>query len=158
MLDIVVSLAIFAPSVRAHDPEVVSQVFQNFIAIRMPISSKFPLSIGETQIPIAINRGNIALPLPIEGIGQTSEMRDHGIRYKHLSELESQILVLGSQLEIQTQHASTAIALSQNLKAAKAELVALHNSRTWKIGRLILFPIRSLKKLRQRYTRVNDGV
>jgi hypothetical protein len=158
MLDIVVSLAIFAPSVRAQDPEVVSQVFQNFTAIRIPISSKFPLSIGETQIPIAIKRGNIALPLPIEGIGQTSETKDHGIRSKHLSELESQILVLGSQLEIQTQHASTVIDLSQKLKTAKAELVALHNSRTWKVGRLILFPIRSLKKLRQHFARVNDGV
>jgi hypothetical protein len=165
MLDIVVSLAIFAPSARAQDPEVVSQVFQSFTSIRVSISSKFPLSIGETQIPIAINRGNVALPLPIEGVGQTLETRDHEIRAKHLSELESQILVLGSQLDVQTQHASTAIALSQNLKVAKqqitsfeAQLVALHNSRTWKVGRLMLFPIRSFKKLRQRFSRVNDGV
>jgi hypothetical protein len=165
MLDIVVALAIFAPRVRVQDSQVVPRIFQNFISTRVPISSKYPLSIGETQIPIAIIRGSVASPLPIEGVNQTPETRDSEIRTKHLSELESQILILESRIDIQTQQASTVIALSQNLKAAKqriksfeVELVALHNSRTWKVGRLMLFPIRSFKKLRQRLTRVKYGV
>ena len=164
-LDIVVALAVFAPRVRVQDPQVAPQVFQNFISTRVPLSSKYPLSIGETQNPISINRGNVALPQPNERDTQSLEARDHEIRAKHLSELESQILVLESRIDIQAQHVSTIIALSQNLKAAKqriksfeVELVALHNSRTWKVGRLMLFPIRSFKKLRQRLTRVKYGV
>ena len=121
----------------------------------MPLSSKFPLSIGETQIPIAINRGGVASPLTTERDSQQLRARDSEIRAKHLSELESQILVLGSQLDVQTQRANAA---KQRITSFEAELVALHNSRTWKVGRLMLFPVRSFKKIRQRLTRVKHGV
>ena len=155
LLDIVVALAIFAPRVRVQDPQVSPQVSQNFITTRVPLSSKFPLSIGETQIPIAINRGGVASPLTTERDSQQLRARDSEIRAKHLSELESQILVLGSQLDVQTQRANAA---KQRITSFEAELVALHNSRTWKVGRLMLFPVRSFKKIRQRLTRVKHGV
>lgn len=155
LLDIVVALAIFAPRVRVQDPQVAPQVFQNFIATRVPLSSKFPLLIGETQIPIAIKHGNVALPQSIERDSQQLRARDSEIRAKHLSELESQILVLGSQLDVQTQRANAA---NHRITSVEAELVALHNSRTWKVGRLMLFPVRNFKKLRQRLTRVKYGV
>ena len=155
LLDIVVALAIFAPQVRVQDPQVSPQVIQNFITTRVPLSSKFPLLIGETQIPIAINRGGVASPLTTERDSQQLRARDSEIRAKHLSELESQILVLGSQLDVQTQRANAA---KQRITSFEAELVALHNSRTWKVGRLMLFPVRSFKKIRQRLTRVKHGV
>ena len=155
LLDIVVALAIFAPQVRVQDPQVSPQVIQNFITTRVPLSSKFPLLIGETQIPIAIKHGNVALPQSIERDSQQLRARDSEIRAKHLSELESQILVLGSQLDVQTQRANAA---NHRITSVEAELVALHNSRTWKVGRLMLFPVRNFKKLRQRLTRVKYGV
>ena len=155
LLDIVVALAIFAPQVRVQDPQVSPQVIQNFITTRVPLSSKFPLLIGETQIPIAINRGGVASPLTTERDSQQLRARDSEIRATHLSELESQILVLGSQLDVQTQRANAA---KQRITSFEAELVALHNSRTWKVGRLMLFPVRSFKKIRQRLTRVKHGV
>lgn len=155
LLDIVVALAIFAPQVRVQDPQVSPQVIQNFITTRVPLSSKFPLLIGETQIPIAINRGGVASPLTTERDSQQLRARDSEIRAKHLSELESQILVLGSQLDVQTQRANAA---NHRITSVEAELVALHNSRTWKVGRLMLFPVRNFKKLRQRLTRVKYGV
>ena len=155
LLDIVVALAIFAPQVRVHDPQVSPPVIQNFITTRVPLSSKFPLLIGETQIPIAINRGGVASPLTTERDSQQLRARDSEIRAKHLSELESQILVLGSQLDVQTQRANAA---KQRITSFEAELVALHNSRTWKVGRLMLFPVRSFKKIRQRLTRGKHGV
>ena len=155
LLDIVVALAIFAPQVRVQDPQVSPQVIQNFITTRVPLSSKFPLLIGETQIPIAINRGGVASPLTTERDSQQLRARDSEIRAKHLSELESQILVLGSQLDVQTQRANAA---KQRITSFEAELVALHNSRTWKVGRLMLFPVRSFKKIRQRLTRGKHGV
>ena len=155
LLDIVVALAIFAPQVRVQDPQVSPQVIQNFITTRVPLSSKFPLLIGETQIPIAINRGGVASPLTTERDSQQLRARDSEIRATHLSELESQILVLGSQLDVQTQRANAA---KQRITSFEAELVALHNSRTWKVGRLMLFPVRSFKKIRQCLTRVKHGV
>ena len=112
--------------------------------------------------PIGIMRGDISSQLSNSRGVHFSKNRDSEIKATHLAHLESQILILELQLQHQKQITQSVSDLSQNLISARqqviaieAELMAIRKSRTWKVGRLVMFPIWGLKSVHNRFKTKN---
>jgi hypothetical protein len=161
-LDIVVAPTIFTPRERPQFHEDSTQFFQSLICLRMQPGSDLSPLIGEIRTPIGIMCGDIpSQPFDIRDV-HFSGTRDSEIRSTHLAQLESQILILKLQLQHQKQITQSVSDLSQNLIVARrrvaaleTELMALRKSRTWKVGRLLMFPIWGLKSVRKRFKNRN---
>ena len=161
-LDIVVAPTIFTPREWPQFYEDSTQFFQSLICLRMQPGSDLSPLIGEVRTPIGIMRGDIpSQPFDIRDV-DFSETRDSEIRSTHLAQLEAQIHILELQLQHQKLITQSVSELSQNLIVARrrvaaieTELMALRKSRTWKLGRLLMFPIWGLKSVRMRFKNQN---
>ena len=157
-IDIVVAPTIFTSREWTQFHEDSSQFFQSLICLRMQPSPDLSPLIAEIRTPIGIMRGDIpSQPFDIRDV-HFSETRDSEIRSTHLAELEAQIHILELQLQHQKHITQSVSDLSQNLIVARrrvaaieTELMALRKSRTWKLGRLLMFPIWGLKGVRMRF-------
>ena len=86
-------------------------------------------------------------------VSDSSSLQDHEIRADYLAQLESEILVLQTQLQILIQKSEGFEVISEDLNTtkqqlalAKSELRHIKRSRTWQVGRFILGPVRLIKK------------
>jgi hypothetical protein len=76
------------------------------------------------------------------------------IRSKYISELETENFFLAEQVRSLTSKSDEFIATQSNLfivqnrlSAAETQLKQIRESRTWRVGRIVLTPIRVLKRL-----------
>ena len=161
-LDIVVAPTIFIPRKLPQFQEDSTQFFQSLISLRMQPNSDLSPLIGEIPTPIGIMRGDISSqPANSRGV-HFSKTRDSEIKATHLAHLESQIRILELQLQHQKQITQSVSDLSQNLISARrrvaaieAELMTIRKSHTWKVGRLVMFPIWGLKSVHNRFRTKN---
>ena len=114
--------------------------------------------IEEISLPLGIIRKDAFMTVTTDRVSDSSYLQDHEIKAVYLAELESEILVLQTQLQILIQKSEGFEVISedlnktkQQLALAKSELRDIKRSRTWRVGRLISFPIRSIKNVNRRF-------
>ena len=134
-------------------------IFPYIAASRLTTLSDHPRLIEEISLPLGILRRDTFMAVPTDRPGNSSSPQDHEIKADYLAQLESEILVLKTQLQRFTQESNfpgsrshNLITVKQEIEAVRAELASIRRSRTWKVGRLILFPIWGLKKFIHRFT------
>ena len=133
-----------------------SQFFTSVIASRIHLFSDVASLVEEIAVPLGIVRDEVFATAMLERSKGTTALNDFEIKSDYLAHLESEILILQSQLQQLTTKADFAGQLSQNLIIAKleidlarAEIAAIRRSRTWKIGHLFLSPMRFLRRFSQ---------
>jgi hypothetical protein len=141
----------------AEEPELLgtTRIIPCIIAMRMRSSSEFcPLNC-EIDIPIGVIRSDNFAAIHVERSKSPISVVDNQIRAEHLAHLEREILVLQTQLQSSMQKSIEFDVLTINLNktnhllvSAESEIRAMKKSRTWRIGRAILGPVRLLKKLK----------
>lgn len=139
-----------------------SQFFSSFIASRLHVLSDVASLVEEIPVPLGIVRDKVFAEGVVERLRKTTLEQDFEIKSEYLAHLESEILILQSQLQQLIAKADFAGELSQNLitarleiDLAREEIAAVRGSRTWKIGRAILSPIRVLKHFSQIFLQRN---
>jgi hypothetical protein len=134
-------------------------IFPYIAASRLTTLSDHPRLIEEIGLPLGILRRDVFMTVPTDRPRNSSSLQDHEIKVDYLAQLESEILVLKTQLLKFTQESNfpgsrshNLITVKQEIEAVRAELASIRRSRTWKVGRLVLFPIWGLKKFIHRFT------
>jgi hypothetical protein len=133
-------------------------IFPYIAASRLTVLSDHPRLIEEISLPLGILRRDVFTAVPTDRPSNSSSLQDHEIKVDYLAQLESEILVLKTQLQKLLPEANFPDSRSQNLitsqqelKTVRAELAALRRSRTWKVGRIVLSPVWSFKKITRRF-------
>ena len=133
-------------------------IFPFLLATRLTTLSHNPQLIEEISLPLGIIRKDAFMTVTTDRVSDSSSLQDHEIKAVYLAELESEILVLQTQLQILIQKSEGFEVISedlnktkQQLALAKSELRDIKRSRTWRVGRLISFPIRSIKNVNRRF-------
>jgi len=141
-----------------------SQFFISIIASRIHIFSDVASFVGEITVPLGIVRDEVFATATLERSKNNTALKDFEIKSDYLAHLESEILILQSQLQQVITKADFAGELSQNLitkgleiDSARAQIAAIHRSRTWKIGLTILSPIRCFRRFSQIFSDLNNG-
>jgi hypothetical protein len=160
---------------KAFDQDGVDIVVANIIAIadehrdtapQVSHSLPFVTSVRQQKISMeTVSIREILLPLgkldlaalsvtPSRNVKVSSENRDEMIRSKYISELETENFFLAEQVRSLTSKSDEFIATQSNLfivqnrlSAAETQLKQIRESRTWRVGRIVLMPIRVLKRL-----------
>lgn len=134
-------------------------IFPYIAASRLTVLSDHPRLIEEISLPLGILRRDVFTAVTTDRPSNSSSLQDHEIKADYLAQLESEILVLQTQLQSLTQKSARFEAVSKDLNitikqlaSAKSELSEIKRSRTWQVGRVILFPVRSVKKINRRFT------
>jgi hypothetical protein len=134
-------------------------IFPFLVATRLTALSHNPQLIEEISLPLGIIRKDAFMTVITDRVSDSSSLLDHEIKADYLAQLESEILVLQTQLQSLTQKSEGFEVISKNLNttikqlaSAKSELIDIKRSRTWRVGRMILFPVRSVKKINRRFT------
>jgi len=134
-------------------------IFPFLVATRLTALSHNPQLIEEISLPLGIIRKDAFMTVITDRVSDSSSLLDHEIKADYLAQLESEILVLQTQLQSLTQKSEGFEVISKNLNttikqlaSAKSELKDIKRSRTWRVGRMILFPVRSVKKINRRFT------
>jgi len=136
-----------------------SCVFPCLVATRLIALSDNHQLFEEISLPLGIIRRDVFTAVTTDRPSNSSSLQDHEIKADYLAQLESEILVLQTQLQSLTQKSERFEAVSKDLNitikqlaSAKSELSEIKRSRTWQVGRVILFPVRSVKKINRRFT------
>ena len=139
------------------EPELlgITRIIPCIIATRMRTSSEFSPLNCEIDIPIGVIRNDDFSAIPVERSKSLIPVVHNQIRAEHLAHLEREILVLQTQLQSLMQKSIEFEVLTINLNrtnhlllSAESEIHDMRKSRTWRIGRAILGPVRLLKKLK----------
>ena len=137
-----------------------SQFFTSIVASRIHIFSDVASLLEEIPVPLGIVRDEVFATATLERSKNNTALKDFEIKSDYLAHLESEILILQSQLQQVITKADFAGVLSQNLitkgleiDSARAQIAAIHRSRTWKIGLTILSPIRRFRRFSQIFPR-----
>jgi hypothetical protein len=135
-----------------------SCVFPCLVATRLTALSDNHQLIEEISLPLGIIRKDAFMTVPTDRPSNSSSLQDHEIKADYLAQLESDILVLKTQLQKFTQESNfpgsrshNLITVKQEIEAVRAELATIRRSRTWKVGHIILSPARSFKKINRRF-------
>ena len=153
-VDIVSAKAIH---VLAEEPKLLgtTRIIPCIIVTRIRSSSEFSPLNYEIDIPIGVIRNDNFAAIPVERSKSPISLVDNQIRVEHLAHLEGEILVLQTQLQSLMQKSIEFDVLTINLNrtnhllvSAESEIRDMRKSRTWRIGRAILGPVRLLKKLK----------
>ena len=128
-----------------------SCVFPCLVATRLTALSDNHQLIEEISLPLGIIHKDVFMTVTTNHMNACSSLQDHEIKADYLAQLESEILVLNTQLQKLRPEANSDGSRSQNLitakqelKAVRAELAAIRRSRTWKIGTAIIRPSRAI--------------
>jgi hypothetical protein len=134
-------------------------IFPYIAASRLTVLSDHPRLIEEISLPLGILRRDVFTAVTTDHPSNSSSLQDHEIKADYLAQLESEILVLKTQLQKFTQESNfpgsrshNLITVKQEIEAVRAELATIRRSRTWKVGHIILSPARSFKKITRRFT------
>jgi len=126
--------------------------FHGLVALRLAAPSNYLRFIEEISLPLGIIRKDAFMTVTMNRVSGSSSLQDREIKADHLAQLESEILVLQTQLQSLTQKSERFEAVSKDLNttikqlaSAKSELSDIKRSRTWRVGRVILGPIRLFK-------------
>ena len=110
--------------------------------------------IREISLPVGKLNKDALAPVPSRNTKTSDHIQDKTIRAEYIYDLEQQNLVLSEQLRYLAPSADTMklaeanlLLLRDRLAKAKEELQSIRNSRTWRVGRLILIPFRVFKRL-----------
>ena len=132
--------------------------FPGLVASRLPVLSDPPQLIEEISLPLGMVRKDVFMTVHIDRLEASSTLQDHEIKAVYLAQLESEILVLQTQLRSLIKKSEEFEVISEDLNTtkqqlalAKSELRDIKRSRTWRVGRLISFPIRSIKNVNRRF-------
>jgi hypothetical protein len=81
-------------------------------------------------------------------------MRDKTIRTQYIFDLEEENLILTEQMRFLASRPDALKSAEVNLRVARArlsdaeaELQSIRNSRTWRVGRLVLMPVRAMLRI-----------
>ena len=128
-----------------------SCIFPCLVATRLTALSDNPPLIEEISLPLGIIREDAFMTMTMDRLRGSSSLQDNEIKADYLAQLESEILVLKTQLQKCTQESNfpgsrshNLITTKQELEAVRTELAAICRSRTWKIGTAIIRPSRAI--------------
>jgi hypothetical protein len=110
--------------------------------------------IREISPPVGKLNEDALTPVRSRNTKTPDHIRDKTIRAQYIFDLEEENLILTAQLRYLAPRAETMklaednlFVLRNRLANAMGELQSIRNSRTWRVGRLVLFPFRAFKCL-----------
>jgi hypothetical protein len=111
-------------------------------------------TIREILLPLGKMDINALSAVPSRNVKISFKNRDEMIRSEYISKLETENLILAEQVQSMTARSDELVATQSNLFimqnrlfAAETELTQIKESRTWRVGRIVLTPIRAFKRL-----------
>jgi len=152
--NIILANTIFVSDVENDDLLGSTNTIPLIIATRLFASPDLPTFVEEIDLPVGVLRKDIFVASPVRRREGSPSNKEQEIKAEHFAYLESEILILQTQLMNLTQKSDYFDVVTQNFNITKqqlavteSELSAIKKSRTWRVGRFILSPIRLIKKL-----------
>jgi len=110
--------------------------------------------IREISLPLGKFNVDALAPMPLWNTKTPDHMRDKTIRTQYIFDLEEENLILTEQMRFLASRPDALKSAEANLRIARArlsdaeaELQSIRNSRTWRVGRLVLMPVRAMLRI-----------
>jgi hypothetical protein len=123
-------------------------------SVRQQKISMETVSIREILLPLGKLDLAALLVTPSRNVKVSFKNRDEIIRSDYISELETENFILSEQVRSLTSKSDEFIATQSNLfivqnrlSAAETQFKQIRESRTWRVGRVVLMPIRAFRHL-----------